>query len=199
MAMIQSRGGVMFLVRSASLALAVVLSAATGCGGDGGNGQQMGTLDQSGEAACVWDFEASVTTGSDSSFKLAGPLVLDTPSAAGSTTGTLFTLDGKVDVAAQFDDNGLQLNFMLSDGRTLVGTDPDHTALDPCPSAVQGSFTGPGEGDSGNWAVNTTYGANGTRYDSYTDASGTVTLIVVTDKDGNQKNIVRTQSGYTVS
>lgn len=101
--------------------------------------------------ACSLDFAASVNSGPSVGTELAGTLRLDL-SADGTLAGELTGEDGStVDVVGSADGYAINLAFTLAEDAIIFGVGTSDMPVAECTGTFGGPFTGPQEGDSGDW------------------------------------------------
>ncbi len=108
-------------------------------------------------ATTPYDFTAAVRTGSDSGMTLHGDLVM----IAGDSNhggGSLNVLDAngasiqQVPFQVETSGGNMALTFALTGGKRLTGMGMVGGTVDAPPVSITGSLSGPGTGDSGDWA-----------------------------------------------
>lgn len=105
--------------------------------------------------ACVVNFEATVRSGPSAGTALVGFAMFQTDASGALTNAYFHTVDGqRVPITGRAQGNTVELNFDLGSGRTIHGTGTLHHPLGACSGAMEGPFTGPSEGDRGDWLAN---------------------------------------------
>lgn len=143
----------------------VALAATLGACGDSNSNTP---APDAGPMVCRRAFEATVTGGPDMGTMVFGTLNL-TPTSATTLTGFVdpyVPSDGgaplmgqitqRVPVTGTIAGNQLTLTFTLPDGRTMSGTGTLPSSTWSCPNELTGTLTGPGMGDTGDWATRIT-------------------------------------------
>ena len=101
--------------------------------------------------ACSLDFAASVNAGPSMGTELAGTLRLDL-AADGTLSGELSQEDGStVEVVGSANGYAINLAFTLSADAVIYGVGTSDMPVAECTGTFGGPFTGPAEGDSGDW------------------------------------------------
>jgi len=107
--------------------------------------------DKDATTACSLDFAASVNSGPSSGTELAGTLRLDLASD-GSLSGVLTQEDDStIDVVGSADGYAINLAFALGEDATIFGVGTSDMPVAECTGTFGGPFTGPEEGDAGDW------------------------------------------------
>ena len=129
---------------NAATRFAPLLLPALGCAEEGG--------DTAGKAvACSVEFAATVNSGPSAGTELAGTLRMDIE-PSGTLAGDLTAEDGSVTaVVGSAADYSINLAFTLADGSIIYGVGTSDQPVTECSGTFGGPFTGPQEGDAGDW------------------------------------------------
>jgi hypothetical protein len=124
-------------------------------------GAGLGVAAQGRVVSCTFrGFNAVIRKGPTQGLRLSGTLRL-TSSYDGSLTGSLLSTDGQVYVKVSGHANGRAINLAFDfgySGRTqtyLLGVGTMWEPFNTCSGAMGGLFTGPQDGDIGDWGVHT--------------------------------------------
>lgn len=98
--------------------------------------------------ACLYDFDASVTSGTNAGASVTGQLSLE-EGEDGAMTATMDGADG-VDVDAEVVDGEITLTFTVPALGEIVGTGSFDS--ESCLESIEGELTGPAADDAGDWA-----------------------------------------------
>jgi len=108
---------------------------------------------------CASDFTADVRSGPHAGMHLEGTLVV-MEKAGGGVSAFLAHAgqdgDEPMQVPATLANGQLTLSFGV-EGGTIVGTGAFDGDYDNCPEELEGDFTGPAEGDTGDWIAGFCY------------------------------------------
>lgn len=101
---------------------------------------------------CMQEFTATVRQGPSAGTTLTGILQLPATETGAIDNGVLWLADEEsVDVVGQATGRLIGLVFTVADGQTIYGTGVMENALAECGGGMGGTFSGPTEGDSGDW------------------------------------------------
>lgn len=110
----------------------------------GGKGEDSGS-------ECSIAFAATVNAGPSLGTELLGTLRFRID-PAGALEGELETEDGtSIPVTGSADMNAINLAFALGEDQTIFGVGTSDQPVAECTGTFGGPFTGPAEGDSGDW------------------------------------------------
>jgi len=115
-------------------------------------------------AVCVMSFEANVRHGPSAGLALQGVLTLQVEPDGRIDTGVLALADGStIPVVGQTNGRAINLFFDLGDGTFIAGVGTAQYAVRECRGPMGGPFTGPLDGDAGDWFVdqNPTFPSHG--------------------------------------
>lgn len=101
---------------------------------------------------CTGTFQGNVTRGPDAGTVLEGTITLSVDSNGDISGALVDSSDSSVNISGNFHAPAIHLRFDLPDGEVKgVGKLPG--GFTPCTSNFGGHFTGPGDGDHGDWGI----------------------------------------------
>ena len=100
--------------------------------------------------SCLYDFEATVQTGTNAGAEVTGQLSLSEGEDGAMSASMSETNTDGVDVDAEVVDGEITLTFNVPALGEIVGT--GSFDADSCLDSIEGELTGPAEDDAGDWA-----------------------------------------------